>query len=60
MTILNPTSTYMNPETGSVATGEDWMADQKADGWPVSDLDALVEVFRDGDGWTDEEPSTKT
>ena len=35
---------YMNPGAGIVQTGYEWIDDQKHDGSPLSDLDALIEV----------------
>jgi hypothetical protein len=42
---------YMNPVTGSVDTGENWKADQKDIGFPISDLDSLVAVEKLGNCW---------
>lgn len=38
---------YMNPESGTVQRGDDWIADQKHGGWPISDLKNLIEVYWD-------------
>ena len=35
---------YMNPVTGSVATGKEWENDQKELGFDENELDSLVEV----------------
>ena len=35
---------YMNPETGSVATGKEWEEDQRELGFDKSELENLVEV----------------
>lgn len=49
---LEPSSYYMNPRTGSIATGADWIADQAEDCWPVEELGTLVEV--EAVGWSEE------
>lgn len=41
---LNAEKMYMNPHTGYVADGAEWMDGQKEIGFPESDLDDLVEV----------------
>lgn len=43
---LNVTKFYMNPETGSVDTGEGWIQDciDRDNGFPVNELGTLYEV----------------
>jgi hypothetical protein len=47
---------YMNVCTGTVQSMKDWKDDQLDLGFPLSDLDALVEVAKDNDNdndWTE-------
>lgn len=43
-----PETYYMNPATGTIALGEDWLLEQASSGWPVEELATLVEVSEDG------------
>ena len=40
----------MNPRTGSVDIWENWLSDQDIIGFPMSDLNNLIEVDEDEDG----------
>jgi hypothetical protein len=45
MTILDDTGYYMNPVSGSVQRGSEWLDDQDHEGWPSSELGYLIRVF---------------
>lgn len=49
MTILTKDSFYMNPFTGSIDTGENWMIEQIELGFSEEDLDSLIEVTAEGE-----------
>jgi hypothetical protein len=36
---------YMHKVSGHIQSGEEWLDDQKHEGWPTSDYEYLVEVF---------------
>jgi hypothetical protein len=46
---LKLSSFYMNPHTGSVASGQEWLQDQVDLKFPDADLESLIEVVFDGE-----------
>lgn len=54
--ILDENKHYMNPNTGSVQSGEDWICDQNELGFDFEELENLIEVLRDeNDNWVEVE-----
>ena len=54
--ILDENKYYMNPNTGSVAQGGNWICDQKELGFDVEELEDLIEVELNDQGhWVEVE-----